>query len=158
MVTLALIRHAKSDWDDPALSDHDRPLNHRGRRDAPRMAALVAARDWRPQLILASTAVRARTTAEEFATALEVPLELRDELYGASSNTLWTAASGSGATDVVVVAHDPGISILARQLSEKAPLMPTCAVAVFTWHDADWSEAARREPDDVQYDIPRDES
>ena len=158
MVTLALIRHAKSDWDDPALSDHDRPLNHRGRRDAPRMAALVAARDWRPRLILASTAVRARTTAAEFAAALDAPLELREELYGASSSTLWAAAAGSGATDVIVVAHDPGISILARQLSEKAPLMPTCAVAVFTWHDADWSEATTRVPDDVEYDIPRGES
>ena len=57
-----------------------------------------------------------------------------------------------------MVAHDPGISILARQLSEQAPLMPTCAVAVFTWQGADWTEAAHREPDEVQYDIPRGES
>lgn len=158
MVTLALIRHAKSDWDDPALSDHDRPLNPRGRRDAPRMAALVAAREWRPQLILASTAVRARTTAAEFAAALDAPLELREELYGASSRTLWAAAADSGVSDVVVVAHDPGISILARQLSEEAPLMPTCAVAVFEWHGADWAEAEIRDPDIVHYDIPRDGS
>ncbi|MFK4790882.1 SixA phosphatase family protein [Microbacterium sp. ZW T5_56] len=158
MVTLALIRHAKSDWDDPSLSDHDRPLNPRGRRDAPRMAALVAARAWRPELILASTAVRARTTAAEFAAALDTPLELREELYGASSSTLWSAAVNSGVSDVVVVAHDPGISILARELSEQAPLMPTCAVAVFEWHGADWSEAANRDPDVVRYDIPRDES
>lgn len=158
MVALALIRHAKSDWDDPSLSDHDRPLNPRGRRDAPRMAALLAAREWRPELILASTAVRARTTAAEFAATLDAPLELREELYGASSSSLWAAAVGSGASDVVVVAHDPGISILARQLSDKAPLMPTCAVAVFEWRGADWSEAADRDPDVVHYDIPRDES
>lgn len=156
MTTLAIVRHAKSDWGDAALSDHDRPLNARGLRDAPRMAALVADRAWRPAVILSSTALRARTTAQAFADALAVPLQELPELYGASARELIDAAVSSGHTDVMVVAHDPGMSTLGRHLSPEVPLMPTCAVAVFTWDAPTWDEALARTPDAVSYDIPRE--
>src|ERR1700730_12331609 len=70
MKTLFLIRHAKSSWDDPALSDKDRPLGDRGRRDAPRMGKRLAKRNVKPDLILSSPARRALTTAEIFAKKL----------------------------------------------------------------------------------------
>lgn len=156
MTTLAIVRHAKSDWDDPSMPDHDRPLNGRGKRDAPRMAALVAAREWRPSVILSSTAVRALSTARAFGDALGVTVDERPELYGASAQSLLDAAVASGATDVMIVAHDPGMSILARHLSDDVPLMPTCAVAVFRWNAKDWATALESAPDQVTYDIPRD--
>ena len=71
MKTLFLIRHAKSSWDDPALSDKDRPLGDRGRRDAPRMGKRLAKRNVRPDLILSSSARRALTTAEIIAKKLD---------------------------------------------------------------------------------------
>ena len=71
MKTLFLIRHAKSSWDDPALSDKDRPLGDRGRRDAPRMGKRLAKRDVKPDLILSSPARRALTTAEIIAKKLD---------------------------------------------------------------------------------------
>src|SRR6202022_2048110 len=71
MKTLFLIRHAKSSWDDPALSDKDRPLGDRGRRDAPRMGKRLAKRNVTPDLILSSPARRALTTAEIFAKKLD---------------------------------------------------------------------------------------
>src|SRR4029434_8634311 len=71
MKTLFLIRHAKSSWDDAALSDKDRPLDDRGKRDAPKMGKRLAKRDVKPDLILSSPAVRARTTAEIIAKKLD---------------------------------------------------------------------------------------
>ena len=69
MKLLLILRHAKSSWKDPDLDDHDRPLNKRGRRDAPRMGRLLRKEDLLPDLILSSTAVRARMTAEMVADA-----------------------------------------------------------------------------------------
>jgi len=136
MRVLALVRHAKSDWGGPA-PDHDRPLNARGRRDAPRMASRLAMTGLKPDVILASTALRARTTAEAFAAALGRPVDLEPELYGADADVLLHRAAGTGAQTVMVVAHDPGVSALAARLSAGGiARMPTCAVAVFTW-DAD---------------------
>ena len=74
MTTLVLVRHAKSDWGSPSLDDNDRPLNARGMRDAPaqarRLAAALEASDVRLDVLLSSTALRARTTAAFFGAAL----------------------------------------------------------------------------------------
>lgn len=156
MTTLAIGRHAKSDWDDPSLSDHDRPLNGRGRLDAPKMAARLAERSWRPAVILTSTAVRARTTAEAYASALAVPLVEVPELYGATARTLFDVAAASGETDVMLVAHDPGMSSLARHFAPDILSMPTCAVATFTWPaGTPWPDAEHMPPASHTYAIPR---
>lgn len=156
MIALALVRHAKSDWGDPGLDDHDRPLNDRGRRDAPVLAARLADSGFRPDVILTSTALRARTTAEAFAEALGVPAEERAELYGAPARTLLATAATAGAQSVVVVAHDPGMSVLADALSGgDIGAMPTCAVAVFRWDTDDWDVAASIEPTSWTFDSPR---
>lgn len=157
MTTLAIGRHAKSDWADPGLDDHDRPLNARGERDAPRMARLLAERSWRPAAILSSTAVRARTTAEAYAEALGVPVTELPELYGASARELFDAAAASGYDDVLVVAHDPGMSALARHFEPGIPSMPTCAVATFRWPGGtSWADAAVTRPTSFSYDVPAD--
>ena len=156
MIRLALVRHAKSDWGDVTLDDHDRPLNDRGMRDAPRMATRLAASGFRPDVILSSTAVRARTTAEAFAAELGVAVSLDPELYGAPARTLLAAAAATRAGSVVVVAHDPGMSVLAARLSDDGiGHMPTCAVATFTWQHDDWDVAAALDPDEWTFDAPR---
>lgn len=155
MVTLALVRHAKSDWGDPDLADHDRPLNARGLRDAPIMAQRIAAAGFRPDVIVSSTAVRARTTAEAFGAALGVAVDLDEELYGAPAETILARAARTGADAVMVVAHDPGMSALAGRLSDgEIARMPTCAVAVFTWDD-DWDVATAVDPASFTFDAPR---
>lgn len=155
-ITLALVRHAKSDWGDPGLDDHERPLNDRGMRDAPRMARRLAESGFRPDVILSSTAVRARTTAEAFAAELRAGVSLLPELYGAPARTLLAAAEATGAPSVMVVAHDPGMSVLAAELSgDGIGHMPTCAVATFTWHVPDWHVASAIEPDEWTFDSPR---
>ncbi len=156
MIRLALVRHAKSDWGDPGLDDHDRPLNDRGVRDAPRMARRLAESGFVPEVILSSTALRARTTADVFGAELGVAVSLDPDLYGAPAGTLLEAAATAGASSVIVVAHDPGMSVLAGRLSGDAIAhMPTCAVATFTWAQDDWAVATALDPDDWTFDAPR---
>lgn len=161
MIELVLVRHAKSDWDDPRLRDHDRPLNARGKRDAPVMAKRFAqgrlADAAEAPRILSSTAVRARATAAEFAAALGVEVELDENLYVAPTRTLLAAAAASGASSVIVVAHNPGISTLAEALSDGGiSYMPTCAVAGFVWHQDDWEVATSVLPESWRLMTPRD--
>jgi phosphohistidine phosphatase len=155
MIRLALVRHAKSDWGSPGLDDHQRPLNERGRHDAPIMAERLAATGFTPDLILSSTAVRARTTAAAFGERFGLRPVLRDDLYGASAATILDAASTSGSDAVMIVAHDPGMSALASRLSSDITHMPTCAVATFAWRQDDWDVASALDPDEWAFDSPR---
>ncbi|MFS0715357.1 histidine phosphatase family protein [Microbacterium sp. 2P01SA-2] len=156
MTTLILVRHAKSDWGSAALDDHARPLNDRGLRDAPVMAERLASTGVAVERILASTALRARTTAAAFGSALGIEPDLRHTLYGASARVLLDAASGSGSQSVLVVAHDPGMTVLAERLSNGGiGGMPTCAVATFTWRTDDWDVATATDPDEWTFDSPK---
>lgn len=140
MIELILVRHAKSDWGDPELADHDRPLNPRGQRNAPMIAERLAQSGVEVERIISSTAVRARTTAEYFAAALGAEVELDHELYLASAETLLAKATAAGTSTVLLVAHDPGLSDLAARLSDGGiEHMPTCAVARFTMGTDSWT-------------------
>ncbi|WP_448390409.1 SixA phosphatase family protein [Microbacterium aurum] len=158
MTTLVLVRHAKSDWGDPGLDDHDRPLNSRGLRDAPAAARRLAATGLRLDALLSSTALRARTTAGFFGAALGLEPELDPDLYGAPAAKLLSAAGArgrAGADGVVIVAHDPGMTVLAEHLSGGAiGHMPTCAVATFQWETPDWDVATATDPDSWSFDAP----
>jgi len=155
MTTLVLVRHAKSDWGDPGLDDHDRPLNDRGLRDAPAAAQRLAATGLRLDALLSSTALRARTTAGFFGAALGRDPELDEQLYGAPARTVLSAAVARGADTVMVVAHDPGMTVLAERLSDGGiGHMPTCAVATFRWATDDWDVATATDPDSWSFDTP----
>lgn len=154
MIQLALVRHAKSDWGSPELADHDRPLNSRGLRDAPEAARKTLRAGVRPELVLTSTALRARTTAEYFATVFDAELREVPELYGADPETLLDAARAAGVDEVMVVAHDPGLSELVSELSGDPVRMTTAAVAVFTWIDADWHDVGTVRPDEFTLTTP----
>lgn len=159
MTTLVLIRHAKSDWGSPSLDDHDRPLNARGMHDAPvlaeRLAAALAASETRIDALLSSTALRARTTAAFFGAALGIEPELDPELYGGPASKLLAAAAARGVDSVVVVAHDPGMTVLAERLSGGGiGHMPTCGVATFRWYTPDWDVATATDPDAWEFDSP----
>jgi phosphohistidine phosphatase len=160
MNRLALVRHAKSDWSAGGLADHDRPLNARGIRDAPVMAARLAATGYVPDVVLSSTAARARATAEAFGTEFGIEPRFDPELYGASATTLLDEverAGGEGASSILVVAHNPGIADLAGVLSRgRIPEMPTCAIAAFAWQDDDWSAIDAVDPIEWTVDAPRE--
>lgn len=147
---LVLMRHAKSDWGDDSLSDHDRPLNERGNRDAPLMAQWLADIDTIPDLVACSSAVRTRETVAlmtaQWAKTPEV--SYLESLYLAHPETiLKTAASDGGdARVLMVVAHNPAMTHLVSSLADKVIDMPTAAIAVFRLAISDWSELQGSSP------------
>jgi len=155
--TLVLARHAKSSWDEPDLEDEERPLNERGEHDAPRMARRLAGTGVRPEAIVSSTARRALTTAQFFAEELGVDVESEPRLYGASPATIAEVVAERGLDSVLVVAHDPGLSVLAGRFAAEIVHMPTCAVATFTWtdHVDSWETAFASAPTSWRFDAPR---
>lgn len=116
---LLLLRHAKSDWDDPNLSDHDRPLAARGRLAAPKMARHIARTDVLPDLVLCSTAVRARQTLDLIRPALPAgPRLYEPELYTFEASALLQRLQQcpADARTVMVVGHNPALESLALRL------------------------------------------
>ena len=134
MKTLLGLRHAKSSWKDPAVTDHDRPLNSRGKRDAPRIGKIIAAEEVRPDIILSSTAKRARRTAEDVSDAVGLSgkaVVLDSRLYLAEPAEIVDVVrnAGSDARCVLVVGHNPGLEVLVMRLTGHAEPLPTAAVA-----------------------------
>ena len=126
MKTLFLIRHAKSSWDDTALPDKDRPLNDRGKRDAPKMGKRLAKRDVKPDLILSSPAKRALTTAEIIAKKLDYKLKdivVDDRLYAGAVHDLLNVIHklGDKPKRVILFGHNPELTEFAHRLSSRLP-------------------------------------
>lgn len=160
MKTLTLVRHAKSSWGDPALADHDRPLNERGLRDVATMGQRLAQRGARPDLLLASPAMRALTTAEHLAQALGIKrkdIVVDERLYAAAANELLAViqALGNEHERVMLVAHNPGLSDLAHRFASDITHLPTCAVAEFTFAVAAWGDIGGARPTRVEFDFPK---
>ena len=133
MKTLLVLRHAKSSWDDAALDDHERPLNKRGRRDAPRMGALVREHGLIPDVVISSDAVRARLTAEavveEARCAGEILLDQRLYMAGPADVLSLLRTVGEKAETVMIVGHNPGLEELVAQLTGDWQDLPTAALA-----------------------------
>jgi len=160
MKTLFLIRHAKSRRDDPAMPDKDRPLNDRGKRDAPKMGERLAKRDVKPNLILSSPARRALKTAEIIAKKLDYKLKdivVDNRLYAVEADDLLRVIRGLGdkAERVMLFGHNPELTELAHRLSSKITHMPTCAVAEFTFDAKSWSYIGKGKPSSVTLDYPK---
>lgn len=143
--TLLVLRHAKSSWSRPELTDHDRPLNKRGKRSAPLMGALLDEQGIVPDLIISSTARRAIDTARRVAEAAgyEGDIEARRELYHAEPQTYLEAiAHVADAFDrVMVVGHNPGMEMLVSHLAGHYERFPTAALAQLTLSIEAWHEA-----------------
>jgi phosphohistidine phosphatase len=144
MRQLTLIRHAKSSWENPALSDFDRPLNKRGRKNAPLMGKILRKRGLVFQQIISSPALRAITTARLIAEELGFPeqdIAQRADLYDASLDALLDCVSSldNRYSKIAMVAHNPGITALCNHLTgESITNLPTCAVATIEFELDDW--------------------
>ena len=144
MKTLLILRHAKSSWKHPGLADHDRPLTKRGNRDAPRVGLLLHRQALTPDLIVSSTAVRARCTAVQVAerSGCGRPVELDRQLYLAEPEAVVEVVRSFGgeASRVLVVGHNPGLEELVARLSGHAEVLPTAALAQIELPLAEWAE------------------
>ncbi len=148
MKTLRLLRHAKSDWADADLSDEQRPLSARGKRDAKRLARHLELHPIEVQMVYCSPALRARRTLEAIQPALTGAVS-RDEptIYAATADQLlkFVRKKPKGFDSVLFVGHNPGFEDLARMLlpAKIAPAaFPTCALATLTFDTEDWAAIA----------------
>ena len=146
MKTLLIMRHAKSSWSDASLSDHERPLNKRGKRDAPRIGALLVGEELTPDLIITSSARRALETAESVATACDYDAQIvvTRDLYHADTEAYLSAARKHGVDHdkLMVIGHNPGIEDLVDQMAGGWYRMPTAALAEIRLDVDDWAEVA----------------
>lgn len=163
--TLWLLRHAKSDWQTGQI-DHDRPLNDRGRRDAYAVGRLLAARGWRPDLVLCSSAVRTRQTWERATAggATAATVEFEPQIYEASVPTLLelVRAVDPAVEGLLLIGHGPGVPALADRLGHRPEpadawrrmdaKFPTSGLAVLAF-DAPWADVDLGEL--IAFEVPR---
>lgn len=142
---IILMRHAKSSWEKPGVSDHDRPLNERGRSTAPFMALQLLEHDLLPTLILASTATRVRETLQLMRDAwtIDVSVQFEKSIYLASRETLLSHIRGldDSSNRAMILGHNPGLSELATWLGQSYLELPTAAVVVFESDSVSWIDA-----------------
>jgi phosphohistidine phosphatase len=133
MKTLLLLRHAKSSWKDEGLDDHDRPLNKRGKRDAPRMGQLLKNENLLPDFLVASSARRARKTAEHVIqhSGYRGETRITGELYNAGQDELLALVAGLpvAAKRVLLIGHNPGLEELLEALTGQCVALTTAALA-----------------------------
>src|SRR5262245_11118400 len=129
MRTLMLLRHAKSSHKDPRLDDYDRPLTKRGLRAASRMGSLLVDDDMLPDLIVSSTACRARETTERLVAAAGYrgPVRYSEDLYMAAPKEHIRVIAAQPATrmTVLLVGHNPGLEELLLALTKCDEHLPT---------------------------------
>ena len=160
MKTLLLVRHAKSSRDDPTLPDKERPLNDRGKRDAPKMGERLAKLDVKPDLILSSPAIRALATAELIAKKLDYKAKdiVADErLYATTATALLEVIHqlDDKPKRVMLFGHNPELTELAHRLSSEITDMRTCAVAEFCFATTSWSTVGEQEPTKATLHSPK---
>ncbi|MCS7057243.1 MAG: histidine phosphatase family protein [Thermoflexales bacterium] len=160
MKKLILVRHAKSSWDDPTLPDHDRPLNDRGLRDAPKMGERLAQRGILPDLILSSSAVRALTTAQLIAEKIgydRAAIVVDRRIYGAQVSALLYLIQelDDAYRQVMLFGHNPELTELAHHFSKDIEDMPTCAIVELTFDVERWVEVIHSKPIEVRFDSPK---
>jgi phosphohistidine phosphatase len=160
---LYLLRHAKSSWKEPGLADHDRPLAGRGRRAAKTIRRYLKTRAIDPDLVLCSTATRARQTLEGIEPALgRGSVRVESDFYGAGSAALLARLREipAGVRSVMVIGHNPGLQdlalLLARDGSEElAEKFPTAALATLAFRGS-WAALNRGEAELIEFIRPRD--
>lgn len=148
---LILTRHAKSSWDDPLMTDHDRPLNPRGVAAAADLGGWLASRGYAPGQVLCSDALRTRKTWEGILPALPgAPVvDIKANLYHAGPDVMLAVLRHATADCVMMIGHNPGIAEFAHRIVARAPLNPefqryptgatlVCDFAVESWDQVGW--------------------
>jgi phosphohistidine phosphatase len=149
MKHLLLLRHAKSCWKDLNLTDHDRPLNKRGNKSAPKMGEKLKNKDIRPELIITSTAIRALSTAEFLAQKINYSLaniHFNQNLYHASTQDMLNICSqcSDKISNLMLVGHNPGMTLFANQLlkynDECFVNIPTAGLVTMSINIDSWTQ------------------
>jgi phosphohistidine phosphatase len=161
MKRLALIRHAKSSWKYPELTDLERPLNKRGKHDAPMMGKRLAAKKQIPDLIISSPANRAIKTARAIARELgysQEKIKQKKKVYMASVEELMTVIHkiNDQHQHVMLFGHNPTLNELSFYLTNRrVGNIPTCGVFCIDFEISSWKEVAEKKGRFIYFDFPK---
>lgn len=161
MKTLILVRHAKSSWDETGLSDSERPLNERGKKDAPEMAKRLRKKGLQIDRFVSSPAERAFRTARYFAKEFDVKkgdIQVEKTLYGALPSQFGQVVASLKDDDNMVMffSHNPGITEYANTLTNvRTDNIPTCGVFAVQAEVESWKDFAKADKKFLFYDYPK---
>ncbi|MBX7094901.1 MAG: histidine phosphatase family protein [Flavobacteriales bacterium] len=161
MIKLILVRHAKSSWNDLQLADVDRPLNDRGKKNAPLMAEVLKSKKILPDIIYCSKAKRSRSTAKRMANVLfkdEKAFEVIPEIYEAEIMTLLHIVNRfqDKYKTIMLIGHNPGLTEFLNYLTEAGiGNIPTTGVAEIHFPFQHWKEISRDTGNLVYFDYPK---
>ncbi|MEM7108960.1 MAG: histidine phosphatase family protein [Bacteroidota bacterium] len=161
MKTVYLVRHAKSSWDYPELTDHDRPLNKRGKRDAPEMGRRLKEKGILPDLMISSTALRAMTTCEIIAGAIGYPNDKiigdRNVFHAGTQKLLQIIKNVTDSSrSLMLFGHNPGFTDFANRLANTDIWnIPTCGVFACEFDLSHWHEVEFQSGNLLFYDYPK---
>lgn len=161
--TLVLLRHAKSSWANPDLSDFDRPLKKRGKYDAPLMGEVLRGKLPEPDLVLSSSSARTRETVKLFFTAFmpekKVPVRWKEELYMAEATEMveLIRQQDKRVKSLWLVGHNPGLTELVNWLAPHFELdnLPTTGVFALTYPTKSWAEVGVEQGTVLCFEKPR---
>ncbi|GHG96717.1 SixA phosphatase family protein [Pseudodonghicola xiamenensis] len=157
---LILTRHAKSAWDNPELSDPDRPLNKRGKRAAEALGDWLRRKGYVPDQVLTSSARRTQDTYARM--GFDLPAEVSEHLYLVTANQILRLLSQAKGNTVLLVGHNPGLGQFAAEILPEPPdhpkfaSYPTGATLVVDFDIDDWSRIAWRGATVVDFIVPRE--
>ncbi len=160
MKTLYLVRHAKSYWGDQSIPDFDRPLNKRGKHDAPFMGEVLRDKNVSPELIICSPAKRTKKTAIEIASKLGYPegnILYNDSLYEASTNTILGILKNTNdkISSLMIFGHNPGLTLLNNHISNNyIDNIPTCGIVALQF-DKKWSDIGKNTCNQLYFEYPK---
>ena len=163
MKTLTIVRHAKSSWEFPELADFDRPLNKRGKNDAPAMGQRLAAKDISPDLIVTSPAKRALKTSKVVAAEIgysKKKLVTEERVYMADVVELMSVLHkiDNSYKDVFLVGHNPGMTDLVNDLIDESIInVPTCGVVRAKFNIKTWKALKKGTGKLEFFDFPKKE-
>ncbi len=161
MKTVILVRHAKSDWDNPGLDDIDRPLNDRGKKDAPAMAQRLLEKKVKIDTFIASPAKRAVKTAKCFAEAYKRKKDdivFRDKLYLAEPAIFFSVITNADDKweSIAIFSHNYGITDFANMLTDvRIDNIPTCGVFAVKADCATWVNFKEAKKEFWFFDYPK---
>ena len=160
--TLIVVRHAKSSWDIGTLNDFERPLNERGKKDAPVMAQRLIDREIKIDAFVASPAKRAKKTAELFCDTYRKPTDdiiYISMLYHATADDIYAAVEDldDAFNTVALFTHNPGISAFVNTLTEDVQVdnMPTCGVFATKAITTKWADFKKVKKEFLFFDYPK---
>lgn len=159
MKKLYLVRHAKSDWSNPSLDDFDRPLNQRGKKNAPFMGKVLKKKKIKPDLIISSPAYRARETARKIAKKIRYLDEImyNEHLYEASLKEILEIVTfiEDEYDEVFIVGHNPGLNTLAFYLVDFNENIPTSGILEIEFNSQTWREINKKNAKLVSFEYPK---